>query len=357
MTGRTNHGGSPGSARRVRQQKGVSLIELLIGMAISLVVAAALASIFAETVKSREQVNRVAQKLENGRYALDVLTEDIRLAGYFGEYLLPPDVAWTAPAPCDLVIANLGWNVAGKNAPLPVFGYNAHAGALPAAVTACLPDYLAGTDVLVVRRTSTASFAPDATQANETYFQASSCPTQLRTAPYVLATRANADGDVDFPLMGVNCLAAERAPARKYMVRIYYVGDCNRCDGSADDVPGLKVADYVGGAWAVRSIAGGVEDMHFEFGRDTDGDGAVDSYDPSSNGPAAAAPFPWQDVMSIRTHLLVRDLAPTPNYDDPKTYNLGGYAITIPAATPDRAFKRRVFAAVARVTNSAGRRE
>lgn len=360
-----------GAGRNVRadvtRQSGITLVEVLIVLVMSMVVTAALAGLFAQSVKSRAQVERVGQKIENGRYALDVLAEDIHLAGYYGELDLPKSVAWVAPdKPCSTLVADMGWDAAAtpKQVPVAVFGYDGHAGTLPAALTGCLPNYRANTDVLIVRRASTAAFAPSATTMNDIYLQTSSCPSQLRATPFQLAARTNTTATADFPLLNLTCptdgstpVASQYASPRKYLVRIYYVATCNLCDGSADDPPTLTVRELDGGGLVTRQVAAGAEDLALEFGVDNVGaDGAADVYAASTNVPSVTVPISWPDVVSVRAHVLMRDLAPTPDYVDTRTYRLGGNDITISAAA-EKPYKRRVFSSLLRMANVSGRRE
>src|SRR5206468_5764842 len=97
---------------------------------------------------------------ENGRYASQALLEDVRLAGYFGEFN-PANLSVTAlPDPSATSLASLAAAI-----PVHVQGYHvgkvaASANAIPTAVTALLPDLRANTDVLVLRRVSTCSAGP-----------------------------------------------------------------------------------------------------------------------------------------------------------------------------------------------------
>ena len=65
---------------------GISLIELMVGITLGLLVLAGLAGVFANSSRSRSDIERASRQIENGRYALQVLTDDIRLAGFYGEF-------------------------------------------------------------------------------------------------------------------------------------------------------------------------------------------------------------------------------------------------------------------------------
>jgi type IV pilus assembly protein PilW len=391
------------------RSRGVSLAEVLIALAIAMIISAAMAGLFAQSVKSREQVDREGQRIESGRYALDAIGDDIRLAGFYGDYLprsgsgnswpaaSTATATWTAPGPCETALANLGWDnsVTGPaatasgtvNVPVAIFGYeggHATPATLPTALTACLPNYSAGSDVIVTRRVSTiapAATAPTtapattaAMTANDVYLQVSNCSTQ--SPRFVLSATA-----ADLTMQKLNCSSSAVGPLRKYMVRIYYVASCNTCSPS-DGIPTLKVSELAvsGGTrqMVVRALTPGIQDMHVEYGIDENldgfaGSGSADSFQTSvaaptittpfivTNGPvgipadkpAVNTPLGWQNVMAVKVWVLARDLDSTTGYTNNRTYVLGGESVG-PFNDPVR---RNVFASTIRVVNPAGARE
>lgn len=354
------------------RSRGVSLAEVLIALAISMVISAAMASLFAQSVKSREQVDREGQRIESGRYALDATIDDIRLAGFYGDYMPRASVTsapwpsanslnttWVAPEPCATAVADLGWVNSGTiNVPVAIFGYEGGhdvPATLPAGLTACLPNYRAGTDVIVTRRVSTSTQTTASMTAGAAYLQASNCSTQ--SPRFVVSATA-----AHFTMQNLTCSATAPAPLRRLLVRIYYVATCNECSPSSDGIPTLKVAELgaSGGSPQIstRALTPGVENMHFEYGVDTStdvvaGSGSANSYVVSDAAPTATSPFAWQNVMSVKTWLLLRDLEPTAGYTNDKSYVLG----TKTVAALNDAYRRNVFASTIRVVNPAGARE
>lgn len=83
----------------VRSEKGFSIVELLVAMAISLLVLASVYSVFRSQQKStvvREQINMMQQNLRAG---MTVMTRDIRMAGYIHPVI-------TAPLAAGITVAN-----------------------------------------------------------------------------------------------------------------------------------------------------------------------------------------------------------------------------------------------------------
>ena len=66
----------------IPRQKGISLIEIMVALTISLVLLAGLIQVFVSSKKTYQVQNSVGRLQENGRFALDILTRNLRQAGY-----------------------------------------------------------------------------------------------------------------------------------------------------------------------------------------------------------------------------------------------------------------------------------
>ncbi|MDW8324835.1 MAG: PilW family protein [Burkholderiales bacterium] len=69
---------------RLYPQSGLSLIELMIAMGLGLLLVAALGYLYVGQRQSWRMVEAVARLQENGRFALELLGQDLRMAGYAG---------------------------------------------------------------------------------------------------------------------------------------------------------------------------------------------------------------------------------------------------------------------------------
>jgi type IV pilus assembly protein PilW len=109
--------------------------------------------------------------------------------------------------------------------------------------------------------------------------------------------------------------------------------------------------EFIDGAMTTRPLAEGIENMQFDYGIDTAGTGAPDSY---TTTPAAGQ---WKDVMAVRVNILARNIEKTAGYTDTKSYSLS--AVTGVAAVPafNDNYKRHVYNQVVRLINPSGRRE
>lgn len=321
----------PDNSLLLRRQDGLSLVEMMISLTIGLVLLAGITSLISRQSTTRVEMEKSSRQIENGRYAMQVLNDDIEHAGFYGEYAPSSTTTYTVPAdPCDTVVANLGWNSATPAIAVPVYGYTA-ADATPS----CVSNRLAGTAMLVVRRTAAPTVAAAAAVAGTAYLQTSRCNTD--TVPFVLDTGS-------FTLKQKDC--ATLAPLHKYIVRIYYVSTCSVC--GTDTIPTLKMVEFVDGAQTVIPLVEGIENMQFDYGiAASSTSSSAASY---TTTPAAAD---WPNVVTVRVNLLARNNESTPGYTDTKTYTLGGAG----TVSPGGSYKRHLYSQLVRVVNVSGRRE
>ena len=73
-----------------RTHTGFSLIELMIGVTIGLVLLTVLATVFDRTSGGRSDLDRVSRLVENSRFAVDVIGDDVRHAGFYGTFYRRP---------------------------------------------------------------------------------------------------------------------------------------------------------------------------------------------------------------------------------------------------------------------------
>ncbi len=179
------------------QQRGLSLIELMISITLGMLIMAALLTLFVNVTRTNNEMTKANRQIENGRFAIQVLQSDIVHAGFWGEYVPPFDdlisittgeVPSGIPDPC---MAVSGWDPAYKTNLLgiPVQGY----GSTPPSGTGCATNFstnqAANTDVLVVRHAETCLPGMGncaAYDANDIYFQTTLCA--LQGSAYRIAT-------------------------------------------------------------------------------------------------------------------------------------------------------------------------
>jgi type IV pilus assembly protein PilW len=333
----------------VAAQHGFTLVELMVGMTLGLLILVVMVTLFANTSVARGEIDKSSRQIENGRYALQVLSEEIRHAGYYGPMLNPPPLPGGIPDPCLITTAavqgGLGLAIQGS-APA------SSAAAFPTCLKTPAAGYRDGTAVVVVRR----AFASSVTAFSDVDFniQVSGCPGDPN--PFVVGTALG-----DFPLHSngaPGCKPLATAPAAAIAplyVRLFFVSNCSGldCTGGGDSVPTLKRMDVKPGGLEITSIVDGIENLQIDYGRDTDGNGTPDVYDPTSTPPTSVAN--WDNVMAARIYVLARNIDASGGHSDTKTYSLGDVSYT-PAGN-DLRFKRHAYSELVRLNNPAGRRE
>lgn len=334
---------------RKPRSSGVTLIELMVAIAISLFMVAALVTLYVGNSTARSDLDRSSRQIENGRFAVDMMRDDIAMAGYYGE-LAPAEVAaFVEASPCTTTASLMGWSTTPTvQAPAPIQGPNSSGPvpAIPVAWGCGTLNQRADTGYLVVRRLLPNALASSAALSNTNYLQSNGC--KIVTTPFIFAA---GPGATNFTLKDPDCVTG--SAIREFQSRLYFVSDCGVCSPS-DGVPTLKVRELSGNQIIERVIADGIEDLQFEYGLDTTGgggDGVVDSY------VASVAATGWGNVVAVRIRLIARTTDASPGYVDSKTYDRGALFAAASAPAGKENYKRRAFVTVVALPNVAGPRE
>jgi Tfp pilus assembly protein PilV len=170
------------------RERGLSLIELMIAITLGLLIVAALLALFLNITRTNNEMAKMNRQIENGRFAMQLLEQDVVHAGYWGGYVpqfddltivdAPLDAPNALPDPC-LAYTTANWtsthiaNLVG----IPVQGYEA----APAGC-AVVSNKQANTDVLVVRYAQTCVAGVGSCEADtpgKMYFQSSLCENEV----------------------------------------------------------------------------------------------------------------------------------------------------------------------------------
>ena len=345
-------------------ERGFTLVELMIAMGLSLMILAGLVTVFVNNSNTRKEIERTTRQIENGRYAIELLSNNLILAGFYAEFdpSTLPDPG-SVPEACSTDLTDDTKRA--QALALPIQGYRSATTAT--AGLDCLTDLKDNTDVVVVRRTGTCiAGATDCgdplTSGDYYYFQASLCtPTTgnaelagtVTDAYRLLTTTATTSLNRHRRCTASPCVCANApfADIRRYHTHIYFVA--NNSVG-ADGVPTLKRAELTGtgSGWTIVPLVEGIENLKLEYGIDSApaiGDGMPDEYTPTPDTVAN-----WRNVTSVKLYLLARNTEPSPGYTNSKTYTLG--SDTPPDQPYTDAYRRHVFSTTVKLANVAGRR-
>lgn len=312
---------------------------MMIAMTLGLLVIGAMTTIFINNSQARRELDKAAQQLENGRYAIQILRDEISMAGYYDALATVPSPPSITANPCSTNVDT--WK---SSMDIPVQGVNA-------GNFICITTARAGTGMLFAQRASTATTAPDLLNASLGYIQVSLCGDEYVSAvpdkPYRLKTGTNA-----FDLQDIDCTSANRAAIRQYIRRVFFI-DGNNVAG--DGIPTLKRADFRAEALGagnpdIQALVEGIEDLHFEYAIDTNGDGSPEEFIESPETHPAGNQL--TNIVGVRVWLIARALDPTPGYNVGKTIKLGSRD----AVTFSDTYKRHAFSTYIELIHPVGRR-
>ncbi|TDG12366.1 prepilin-type N-terminal cleavage/methylation domain-containing protein [Seongchinamella unica] len=381
---------SSNSGLMSNRQRGLSLIELMIATTLGLIIVAAMTQLYGDVVGANREMAKTNSQIENARFAIQQLRNDIVHAGYWGAHVpdfdnlmvpgAPTDKPTIVPDPC---LAYASWGsltgpIIYSMIGIPVQAYE---GSPSANCNTLLTGELttAGTDVLVVRHADTCvadgtNCAADA--SGPVYFQVSNCLSQLSAPPYYQLSDTGFTSTYERDCSTI-------APKLRFVQNIYFIKN------NAQGIPSLYRSEYglsggTPGQLNAQELIPGVDRFRVELGFDTvsesgatlnslDYDAAVAWQDPDvwdvatnrgdgipdgafvhCNSGTPCTVFQLTNTVAAKIYVLVRADQPSPGYIDSKTYNLG--TLTNVGPFNDN-YKRHVFSTTVRINNVAARRE
>jgi type IV pilus assembly protein PilW len=302
-----------------RRQQGLTLIELMIAMMLSLILMAGVIQVFLANKQAYRFADALSRNQENGRFATEFITRELRMAGYLGcatlEKTTPNILANQLPAPAPQIELSPDKAVEGSD--------DVAAGNTWGAIE--------GTDVVIIRGANleganlTGNLLTNDAEIKVAY-DARTKPIPWDAGSVLMVTDCqNADvfrattvsqsskntskGGKDFKLTQTTIAHSSAMNSSNFLSKPYGPGSRVMSWGSityyvANDPdtgePALYRSNYDGNADDDEVLIEGVEDLQILYGEDTDGDGNPDIY------RSAAAVASWGDVVSARISLLVR---------------------------------------------------
>lgn len=311
---------------------GFTLVELMIAIVLGLLLTAVVAEVYINSKKTYRVSDNLARVQESGRYILEELGRDLRMAGYVGcakfvpitNNAKPPTSAW------------LAFSQAVNGYELP---------SVPGGLT--VAEVLAGTDVIQVQRAIggdlrlAGNYAP-----NNANIQITSNLYSYQAGDVLLISDcSSADifgansvssggGNVTITHSTSNNLTPKlskiytpSAEIMKLSTNIYYIGTgASGCPANTLCRKALSGITLV-----AQPLIDNVENLQIDYGEDTNADTSADKYvDATTVGN-------WSNVVSVRFSLLVRTGEST-LADSAQTYTYYGTSHT----ATDR-YMRRVF--------------
>lgn len=350
---------------------GFSLVELMVAMLLSLILSGAILQVYLVNKRTFVSQDQNAQVQEAGRYAVEFMARDLRMAGLLGcgsrsqpdRPLQVKNYLKVTGFPYDVQIGIRGFEAPGSAPgasltltaidPLPVSDGTGWSPALPASLAG---QVLPGSDVVVVSGIAPESWplvspftsgaqifvaVPNSIARGDVLMVTDCNQAQIFQASSVNASSSNVTGAPASMTPGNTGPIAAQGPRGPFgdgsqVSRVrsyaYYLG--RGIDGSPSLIRESLQSTSTSASTLVREeLINHVEALQITYGIDGDGDFVVDRYAPAS------AATDWAQVRAVRLGLLLRSPQEILPQAAAGSYAVDGVAVTAPN---DRR-QRRVF--------------
>lgn len=326
--------------RELDGQAGVSLVEIMVALTVGLVLIAGVGQIYLSSKQTYRVQDAQSRLQENARYALELLTNDIRMAGFMGCISRVPSINNTLNGPppsFDPGDGIQGWEATGTDygtavtitvnaTPVSTAGGQwSAAGGNTLDATTAVPNsdviriWRGGDNPAIINNitpgaNTVLNVTPNAITQVGDILLISDCT----NADWVQACNVQpiAGGTSINEVLSAGCTPGNIAslPVKtkaggelvQLVSNIYYIG--KRADAAANEPAlfrrplGATAANgnNNAAAGAAVELVEGVENMQILYGEDTDADGNPNCY------VTAASVVTWTNVVSVRLSLLMR---------------------------------------------------
>ncbi|TVP14986.1 PilW family protein [Shewanella sp. KCT] len=315
----------------MRNQSGMSLVELMVALVISLFLSAGIFTMFSMSSSNVTTTSQFNQLQENGRIALAIMERDISQLAFMGDMTGTDFIVGTNTTISSAAVPNdcIGGGV--NNATLPngtashfrrVWGYEA---GVSGTSFSCLTGVNENTDVLQIKRL----VGPNTLVPNN------------GSSHYVATTSSQAiffTGNQVTPVL-------TNSRFWEYQHHIYFVKN----DGT---VPVLRrrTLSVANGMNNEEQLVEGIENLRILYGVDDDGDDIPNRYVPvGSVNTVMWDNQSFQRIVALKVFLLVRSVDQDPSYTNDTQYQLGDKTITI--LEDQKHFRRKVMSTTVMLEN------
>lgn len=301
-----------------RNQRGLTLVEVMVAMTIGLVLLGGVVTVMSSSQNTYRVNEAMARVQESARYAFQLLSHDIRMAGYRG--CVGDVVAMT-----NVLTDSTGflWRF---DQPLEGFeatGANSWEPALPTGDPNPLPKPMKGRDILVIKGVegSHAKVISHASKSADLEIKLDSdFGKELQNYfdkppndPSFTVLASNCQGATVFQVTGIGSASGRITLEHKGELnfkedlgQVFNNGEVARIStrsyyirANPGGIPSLYRKK---GSERAEELVEGIEDMQIQYGEDTDEDRAADVY------RKASEVVNWEAVVSVRIDLLVQSV-------------------------------------------------
>lgn len=311
---------------------GFSMIEMMISITIGLMILAALTGVLTSSSRNSKTNDRTSELQNNGRYAMDQLSRELRNAGDHAYTPLSNPIGSDAITITGILpvcggstafVSNIRQGVWGANDNNPFAGN-------------CIPANYRTGDVLVIRRTADQATASASGVANTDYMRSSY--DQGRVFQFV-----NVAG---VPTITGNANAGNF----ELWQYVYYIGS----DDNDANIPALRrvrlqtATDSVPGSMVDEMVVSGIEQMQVQYGIFTASTGVTQYFNANgiTGNSTDTGTTDWDNVNVVRIWLLARNTKIENGYSNTNSYVMGDQTYTV-----NDSFRRQLFTTVVQLRN------
>ncbi|GEM_PF-3310628 len=349
--------------RHASGQRGFTLVELMISLVLSMLAAIGVIGLFSSQHQTFRSTSAISDLQETGRIALDILSRDIRMAGYQGCTRHQPDPN-DPNSTSQISLVTAAGTVEYPFRDVAIRGYDTSdpgwADGADADIQRIANLVIAGTDVIAIQFADTQESQPTgdiASNAGTVTLVNGEISSQILNGERFIitdCTKANIVTRTNDPITGGGPLTfdgtltdsfAADASILKFNNNIYFVGNTARTLPDGTPVSALFLttgAVDASGAPIVTELMAGVENIQFMYGRDLSG-----SMQFNSAADVTAAGF--SDIVSVNIGVLASSTELVRMDDDATSYTLAGITIASAGAAAhgnDKRMRRRFNTAV-----------
>jgi len=284
------------------KQKGFTLVEMLISLSVGVVLLGGIMSAFVGMRTTSAETSSMGELQENGRFALNIITDDLLRQDFWGDYTGTFDLANLSASPNADVLSNdcEGEGLNNTSFPRATGHFRTLWGetAASSSIIDCIDDAKVGSDVLQLKRVI------------------SSAVTTSTANNYYLVTNMN----TGVLFTGTNIPEVDNSQVWEYQHHVYYVKE-ETVNGEIFPVlmQGRLTTDMT-----FDPIIDGIEMIRFMYGVDTTGDGIINAYLSAEN----VSEDQWDNaddinILAVRIFVLTRAIRQDFKYSNTNTYVLG----------------------------------
>jgi len=338
---KTQHGISITKAMLTSRQRGVSLVEIMVALVLSVILLGGVISVYLGSKQTYRVQDGQSRLQENARYALETLAHDIRLAGYMGcqsSGSIKPVVIANVPLLAPYTATALPLNVI--PGPFVSGGDNASgstptlAHPSPALYRSLSTNVVRGTDAITLQFAEVCggiipAVTPPTVAALSTvdvataHLNSSNTCGAVATNPTLIVSdcqtahifRAATDDANNTPTgnaitsLGKTYDSTTRSEIMRFRSYTYYI----RCNNAGNCVSPSEPAlyRYDNNRNSSDEIVEGIENMQILYGVDIDNDGTANEYLSANNIHVISNPKnppDWTQLVSVRINITVRSV-------------------------------------------------